>query len=130
MPEKSNLEAMMESFLMAQQKQDDYMQLASNDLVEFNLLKAAKFPAISDECDQIEVLDGLIKETAFNLDPKDPLEHLMSNNSTSKHENPEAAKCAQLQEASPPIPPTLAKVNHYKIKVSRHLIRRKLPRKN
>ena len=33
-------------------------------------------------------IDGLMQDTAFNLDPKDPLEHLMLNNSTIKDENP------------------------------------------
>ena len=31
-----------------------------NDHVELNLLKAAKFPSISDECNMIEVVDGLM----------------------------------------------------------------------
>ena len=31
-----------------------------NDHVKFNLLKSAKFPSISDECDKIDVVDGLM----------------------------------------------------------------------
>jgi len=50
----------------------------------------------------------------FNLDPKDPFEHLMLNNSTTKDENPKVTECAQLLEASPPILPTLAKVETLK----------------
>jgi len=34
----------------------------------------------------------------------------MLNNSTTKDENSEVAECAQLLEASPPIPPPLTKV--------------------
>jgi len=33
-----------------------------DDHVEFNLLKAAKFSSISDECNKIDVVDGLICE--------------------------------------------------------------------
>jgi len=51
-----------------------------------------------------------MRETAFNLDPKDQFEHLMLNNSTTKDENPEVAKCAPLQEASPLILFSVAKV--------------------
>jgi len=65
-----------------------------NDHVEFNWLKATKFPSISDECNKIDVVDGLMRETAFNLDPKDPLDHLMLNNSTTEDEDPEVADCA------------------------------------
>jgi len=39
-----------------------------DDHVEFNLLKAAKFPSISDECNRIVVVDELIWETMSNLD--------------------------------------------------------------
>jgi len=81
-----------------------------NDHVEFNLLKAGKFPSISDECNKVDVVDSLIQETVFNLDSNDPFEHLMLNNSTTKDENPELAKCAQLPEASLPVPLSLAKV--------------------
>ena len=39
-----------------------------------------------------------------NINSNDLLEHLMLNNSTTKDKNPEIAECAQLLEASPPIP--------------------------
>ena len=78
--------------------------------MEFNLLKVAKSPSISDECNKVDVVDGLIRETVSDLDSDDPLEQLMLNNSTVNDENPKVAKCAQLLEASPPIPPSLAKV--------------------
>jgi len=65
-----------------------------DDHVEFNLLKAAKFPSISNEYNKIDVVDGLIRETTSNLDSNDPLEHLMLNNSTSEDENPSVSKCA------------------------------------
>jgi len=81
-----------------------------NDHVEFNLLKSAKLPSISDECNKIDVVDGLIWETVSNLDSNDPLEHLMLNNDTTKDENPKVAECAQLLEASPSIVFSLAKV--------------------
>ena len=71
-----------------------------DDHGEFNLLKVGEFPSISDECNKIDVLDGLIWETVSNINSNDPLEHLMLNNSTIKDENPEVAKCAQLLEAS------------------------------
>jgi len=74
------------------------------------LLKAAKFPSISDECNKIDVVYSLIRETVSNLDSNNPLKHLMLNNSTTKDEHLGVGECAQLLEASPPIPPSLAKV--------------------
>jgi len=65
-----------------------------DDHVEFNLLKAAKFPSI----------------TISNLGSNYPFEHLMLNNSTSEDENPDVVECAQLREVSPPILPSIAKV--------------------
>ena len=56
------------------------------------------------------MVDDLMQGTVLNLDSNDPLEHLMLNNSTTTDENPEVAEHAQLLEASPPIPPALAKV--------------------
>ena len=61
------------------------------------------------------MVDGLIRETVCNLDSNDPLERLMLNDSTTKDENPKVAMCAQLLEASPPIPPSLAKVEPLKV---------------
>jgi len=61
--------------------------------VEFNLLKAAKFPSISDQCNKIDVVNGLIWETMFNLDSNEPLTHLMLNNSTTKYQNPKVSEC-------------------------------------
>ena len=78
--------------------------------VEFDLLKAAKFPSISDECHKIDVVDSLIQEITSNIDSNDPLEHLMLNNSTTEDENPEIVECAQLLEASLPIWPSSSKV--------------------
>ena len=86
-----------------------------DDHVEFNLFKAAKFPSISDECNKIDVVDGLMRETVSNLDSNDPLEHLMLNDNTTKDEKPEVAMCAQLLEASPPIPPFLVKMEPLKV---------------
>ena len=80
--------------------------------MEFNLLKAAKFPSISDEYNNIDVVDGLIRKTMCNRRSNNPLEHLMLNNSTTKDENPEVAMCAQLLDASPPILPPLLRWNH------------------
>jgi len=71
--------------------------------VEFNLLKAAKFPSIFDECNKIDLVDGLIREIVSHINSNDPPEPLMLNNSTTESENPEVAKCAQLLKASPPI---------------------------
>jgi len=45
-----------------------------------------------------------------NINSNDPLDHLILNNRTTKDENPEVAECAQLLEASPPIPFFPAKV--------------------
>ena len=41
--------------------------------VEFNLFKASKFPSISDECNMIDVVDGLIRETVSNVVSNDCL---------------------------------------------------------
>jgi len=41
--------------------------------VEFNSLRAAKFPSISDECNKIDAVDDLIWETASNINSNDPL---------------------------------------------------------
>jgi len=42
-----------------------------DDHVEFNLLKSAKFPSISNECNKIDVVDRLIWEIISNLDSND-----------------------------------------------------------
>ena len=42
-----------------------------DDHVQFNLLKAAKFPSISNECNKIDVVDRLIWEIISNLDSND-----------------------------------------------------------
>jgi len=83
---------------------------AGDVYVEFNLLKAAKFSSISNECNKIDVVDGLIRKTTSNINSNDPLEHLMLNNSTTKDENPKVAECDKLLEASPPIPPSSTKM--------------------
>ena len=69
--------------------------------VEFNLFKASKFPSISDECNMIDVVDGLIWETVSNVVSNDSLEHVLLHDSTTKDENLEVAMCAQYLEASP-----------------------------
>jgi len=56
--------------------------------VEFNLFKVSKFPSISDECNMIDVVSGLIRETISNVVSNDSLEHLMMNDSTTEDENP------------------------------------------
>jgi len=50
-----------------------------------------------------------------NPGSNDPLENLMLNDSTTKDESPEVAMCAQLLEASPQIPPSLARVKPFKV---------------
>ena len=50
-----------------------------------------------------------------NLDSNDSFEHLMLNDSTTKDENPKVAMCVQFLEASPQIPPSLAKVEPLKV---------------
>ena len=73
--------------------------------VEFNLFKASKFPSISDDCNMIDVVDGLIWEIVSNVVSNDFLEHLMLNDSITKDENLEVAMCAQYLEVSPQVPP-------------------------
>jgi len=67
-----------------------------DDHVEFNLFKASKFPSISDECHTIDVVDGLILETASNVASNDSLENLLLNDSTTKDENPEVAMSSKV----------------------------------
>jgi len=83
--------------------------------VEFNLLKASKFPSISDEYNMINVVDGLIRETISNVVSNNFLEHVLLHDSTIKDENPEIAMCAQYLEASPQVPPCQAKVEILKV---------------
>jgi len=83
--------------------------------VEFNLFKASKFPSISDECNMINVVDGLIWKIVSNVVFNDSLEHLLLRDSTTKDENPEVAMCAQYLEASPQVLPYQAKVEILKI---------------
>jgi len=73
-----------------------------DDHVKLNLFKASKFPSIFDECHMIDVVDGLVWETISNHESNDPLKHCLDA-------NPEIAMCAQFLEASPRVPPTLAK---------------------
>ena len=84
--------------------------------MEFNLFKASKFPSISDECNMIDVVDGLIRETVSNVVSNDSLEHVLLHDSTTKDENPEVAMCAQYLEASPQVSPCQAKVEILKVK--------------
>ena len=62
--------------------------------VEFNLFKASKFPSISNECNMINAVDGLIRETVSNVVSNDCLEHVLLNDSTTKDENRKVAMCA------------------------------------
>jgi len=78
--------------------------------VQFNLFKASKFPSISYECNMIDVVDGLMRETVSNVFSNDSLEHLLLNDSTTEDENPEVAMCAQYLEASLQVLPCQAKV--------------------
>jgi len=86
-----------------------------DDHVDFNLFKASKFPSISNECNKIDVVNGFMWETVSNLDSNDPLEHLMLNDSATKDATPKLAIRTQLLEASPPIPPSLGKVEPLKV---------------
>ena len=81
----------------------------TDDHVEFNLFKAFKFPSISDECQMIDVVDSLVRETISNRESSDPLERYILNDSSTKDANPELAMFSQFLEASPPVPPVLAK---------------------
>jgi len=83
--------------------------------VEFNLFKASKFHSISDECNMIDVVDGLIRKTVSNVVSNDSLEHLLLHDSTTKDENLEVAMCAQYLEASPQISPCQVKVEILKV---------------
>jgi len=83
--------------------------------VEFNLFKASKFSSISDECNMIDVVDGLILETVSNVVSNDYLEHVLLNDSTTKDENLEEAMCAQFLEASQQVSPCQAKVEILKV---------------
>jgi len=83
--------------------------------VEFNLFKASKFPSISDECNTIDVVDGLIRETVYNVIFNDSLKHLLLNDSTTEDENPEVAMCAQYLKDSPQVLPCQAKVEILKV---------------
>ena len=78
------------------------------DHVEFSLFKAFKFPALSDECHRINVIDDMVREEVNNHVSSDHLEHYMLNVDTSKDENPEGIMCAQFLEASPQFLLTLA----------------------
>jgi len=56
--------------------------------VEFNLIKAFKFPSISGECHWIDVLDSLVWGTISNNVSNDLLEHCMLNDGTTKDKIP------------------------------------------
>ena len=76
-----------------------------DEYVEFNLFKASKFPSISDECNMVDVIDGLIWETVTNIVYNDALKNLLLNDSTTKDENPKVAMCGQYLEASSQVQP-------------------------
>ena len=86
-----------------------------DDHVKFNLFKAYKFPFIFYECHMIDVVDGLIRKTISNVVSNDSLDHLMSNDSTTRDENPEVAMYAQYLEASPQVSPSQATVKTLKV---------------
>jgi len=89
-----------------------------DDHLEFNLFKASTFPSLSDECHMIDMIYSLVWETVSNLDFNGHLEHCMLHYSAINDKNSEVAMCAQFLEASPQIPPIVAKVetlvNHEK----------------
>jgi len=64
--------------------------------VEFNLIKASKFPSISGECLWINVADSLVQKIISNNDSHDPLEYCLLNDGTTRDENSKVAMCAQL----------------------------------
>ena len=76
--------------------------------MEFNLIKASKFPSISGECYRIDLVDSLGHKTVSNNVSDDPLEHCLLNDGTTQDENPEVAMCAEFLEASPPDSPCFA----------------------
>ena len=47
--------------------------------VEFNLIKASKFPSISGEYHRIDIVDNLAQKTISNNDSHDPLEYCLLN---------------------------------------------------
>jgi len=99
-----------------------------DDHVEFNLLKAAKFPSISDEYNKVDIIDGLIQDTMSNLDSDDHLEYLMLNNSTIKDVNPEGAKWLNLWKPIHQFRLPSLRWNHYKMKISLRPMSQKLSR--
>jgi len=74
--------------------------------VEFNLIKASKFPSISGT--RIDVMDTLVQKTISNNDSHDPLKHCLLNDGSTQDESPKVAMYAQFLEASPLVSPTLA----------------------
>jgi len=80
-----------------------------DDHVEFNLFKASRFPSISDECQMIDAVNGLVRETISNHESDDPLQYCMLNDSSTKDANIEVEMCAQFLEATPQVLPIVAK---------------------
>ena len=72
-----------------------------DDHVEFNLIKASKFPLIFNEFHRVDVVDRLVREDVINYVSSDLLEHCMLNDGTTKDENPEVVMCAPFLEVSP-----------------------------
>ena len=85
--------------------------------MEFNLLKAFKFPSISSECHRIDMINSLVQETLCNHDSNKPLKQCLLNDSFTKDENPEVAMCALFFKASPQVSPILTKVETLMIDV-------------
>ena len=71
-----------------------------DELIEFNLIKASKFP-ISRECHRNDLVDSLVQKTISNNDSHDPLECCLLNDGTTQDKNLEVTMCDQFQEASP-----------------------------
>jgi len=83
--------------------------------VVFNLFKTSKFPPISDECNMIDLVDGLIRETVSNVVSNDSVEHLLLHDSTTKDENLEVTMCTQYLEASPQVSSCQTKIEILKV---------------
>ncbi|XP_057990621.1 uncharacterized protein LOC110671231 [Hevea brasiliensis] len=73
--------------------------------VEFNLFQAIKKKLNMDECLRIDIINELVEEEFKKKYPEDPLEAYVVHSSNIEDENKEIIACAQLLEASPPLPP-------------------------
>ena len=62
--------------------------------MEFNLIKASKFPSISRKCHRIDAVDSLVQRTISNNVSHEPLKHCLLNDGPTKDKNLEVAMCA------------------------------------